>query len=98
MSVPSLVMRYHIDDELMGAGWIDLLPEGPSSVYFVFDPRFQDRSPGTFSALQEIRLALDLNRPWLYLGFFVPSCRSMSYKARFKPYELLIDGCWTRWQ
>jgi leucyl-tRNA---protein transferase len=96
--VSTLVMRYRVDGALIGAGWVDVLPNGLSSVYFAFDPTYRDRSPGTFSALQEICLASELGRPWLYLGFFVPSCRSMSYKARFRPYELLIDGRWNRWR
>ncbi len=95
--VPTMVMRYTVGDELIGAGWIDLLPEGISSVYFAYDPRHASRSPGTLSALHELRFASELGREWYYLGFFVPGCPSMSYKARFRPYELLIDGRWYRW-
>lgn len=95
--VPGLVMRYRVGNELIGAGWVDLLPEGLSSVYFVYHPAHSARSPGTLSALHELRFASELGKSWYHLGFFVPGCSSMAYKARFRPYELLIDGRWHRW-
>ncbi|TVQ37936.1 MAG: arginyltransferase [Spirochaetaceae bacterium] len=96
--VPSLVMRYRLQGRLVGAGWIDLLPNGVSSVYFVFDPCHASRSLGVYSALREIEFAAQLDKRWLYLGFFVPGCSAMSYKARYHPYDLLIDGQWRAWR
>ena len=96
--VPSLVMRYRLGRQLIGAGWVDVLPRGLSSVYYVFDPNYAARSLGVFSVLREIELAAQLNKEWLYLGFFVPGCPSMSYKANYHPYDLLIDGRWHRWR
>ena len=95
--VPSLLMRYRLGRQLVGAGWIDLLPNGVSSVYFVFDSSYASRSLGVFSVLREIELAARLGKRWLYLGFFVPGCPSMSYKANYHPYDLLIDGQWKQW-
>ena len=31
---------------------------------------------------------------WLYLGFWVPGCRKMSYKASYRPIQLLLGGKW----
>ena len=89
------VMRYFADGRLIGAGWIDVLPDGVSSVYFAFDPRESGRSLGTFSMTQEIVYARSLGKKWLYLGFYVPGSRKMAYKANFKPHQLLVNGAWS---
>lgn len=96
--VPSAVMKYHLRDQLIGAGWVDLLPDGVSSVYFVFDPEQSRRSLGVYSAMQELAFASRRGNRWLYFGFFVPGCPAMSYKAKFRPYQLLIDGAWRSWE
>jgi arginine-tRNA-protein transferase len=88
------VMEYRVGDRLVGAGWLDILPEGLSTVYFAFEPAEHKRSLGTFSALKEIELCQELGKPWYYLGYFVPGSPKMSYKTRFRPYQLLMDGEW----
>jgi arginine-tRNA-protein transferase len=30
--------------------------------------------------------------PYVYLGYFVEGCRSLEYKSRFRPNEVLSDG------
>ena len=35
-------------------------------------------------------------RRWLYLGLYVEDCRHLSYKARYRPHERLVDGDWRR--
>lgn len=90
-------MRFRIDGRLVGLGLVDLLPDIVSSVYFYFDPEEARRSLGTFSALQEIDLARETGRSFLYLGYYIRGCREMSYKARFRPCEVLgADGTWRR--
>lgn len=88
-------MRLRVGPRLVGLGIMDLLPDVVSSVYFFFDPDEARRSLGTFSALQEIELARSTNRSYLYLGYYIAGCREMSYKARFRPCEVLHpDGVW----
>jgi arginine-tRNA-protein transferase len=88
------IMEYRLGHTLVGAGWIDVLPEGLSTVYFIFDPDYGHRSLGTFSAMKEIELCRELGKPWYYLGFYVPGSSKMEYKARFRPYQLLLDESW----
>jgi len=93
--VHTRAMRYLVEDRLVGIGWIDLLPNGLSSVYFAFEPAESRRSLGTYSIMKEIDLARDLGKEWLYLGFFVPGSPKMAYKGAFRPCEFAVDGTWT---
>ncbi len=43
-------------------------------------------------ALVERARALGL--PYVYLGYWVPESRKMSYKSRFRPSEVLSGGIW----
>ncbi|MFP4483782.1 MAG: arginyltransferase [Spirochaetaceae bacterium] len=88
------MMLYHVDDRLVGVGWIDVLPTSLSSVYYAFDPEESQRSLGTFSVLKEIELSHSLGKLWHHLGFYVPGCHKMDYKSRFTPHQLLINGEW----
>ncbi|GAK53412.1 arginine-tRNA-protein transferase domain protein [Candidatus Moduliflexus flocculans] len=92
--VTSELMRYYVADRLIGIGWIDMQPDSISSVYCAFDPDESDRSPGTFSILQQVALARSLGKAWVYLGFWVEQSRKMSYKNKFHPCQILRNGRW----
>lgn len=87
---PSLMeMQYRRAGELIGLGIIERFPNSISSVYFFHAPEWRKDSPGTFSVLWEIELARQLGLSWLYLGYWISACRSMAYKNRFRPYQIL---------
>ena len=88
------MMEYRLQGVLVGVGWLDLLANSVSSVYFAFDPTHDRRSLGTFSIMKEIELCRELGLPHLHLGFWVENCQAMSYKNRFQPYQLLVNGRW----
>lgn len=88
------IMAYYLADRLIGVAWMDVLPASLSSVYFAFDPAYSARSLGTFSILQQIALCYKLGKTWLQLGFWIQPCRKMSYKSRFQPCQILVDGNW----
>ncbi len=88
------IMRYRDGDSLIAAAWIDLLPDAISSVYCAYDPACARCSPGTLSILRQIDLCRELHKSWLYLGFYVPASRRMSYKKNFRPHQILIDRQW----
>jgi len=78
---------------------VDALPEGLSAIYFYYDPRERNRSPGTFNVLSILREAAARGLPHVYLGYYVEGCRSLEYKARFCPNEVLgEDGVWRRFR
>jgi leucyl-tRNA---protein transferase len=82
-------LRYFDGETLIGIGLIDLLPESLSSAYFYHAPEWRPLAPGTFSLMCEIELARQRGLKYLYLGYWIEACPSMSYKNRFDPYELL---------
>jgi len=80
---------YYRGNELLAVGLVDVLPDALSSVYFYHDPSWRELSPGTYTVQEEIRFARETGREFLYLGYWVADCGSMSYKNRFRPHELL---------
>ncbi len=83
---------YYIGQKLVGVGYVDRLPAGLSAIYFFHDPDERHRSLGTFNVLSVIRKAAEWKLPHVYLGYFVEGCRSLEYKARFGPHEVLTAG------
>ena len=85
---PALLARYEENGRLLGAGYLDLCSDGLSSVYFVFDPASARLSPGVFSVLREIEETKNMGLSHYYLGYVVPGCERMAYKAGFHPHQL----------
>ena len=81
---------YRLDGRLIAMGVLDLLPHALSAVYFLYHPDFEPWSLGKLSALREVVLARELRRPWYYMGYYIPSCPKMRYKAEYRP-QLVLD-------
>jgi len=81
--------------KLLGVGICDVDSESLSSVYFYFDPAEARRGLGTYAALYELEYAKLNSLAYYYLGYWVDGCRTMEYKANYRPHELLgTDGRW----
>jgi len=86
---------YRIDGELFAIGVLDILPGCVSSVYFMYDKRWERFSPGKLSALREAALAREIREAGvstmnsLYMGFYIHSCPKMRYKGDYSPSYLL---------
>jgi leucyl-tRNA---protein transferase len=86
---------YYLDKQLIGVGYVDRLAEGLSAIYFFYDPDLRKRSLGTFNVLSLLTESLARRLPHLYLGYYVEGCRSLEYKATFKPNQALgPNGVW----
>ncbi len=82
---------YFDEDKLIGVDLIDILEDGISSIYFYYHPDYQEYSLGKLSLYNQINIAKQYNKKWIYLGYYVQDCPSLSYKAQYKPY-LTLDG------
>jgi len=95
--VETLLVRYRTaEGRLVAVSYLDSLPLGLSSVYFIFDPDEGKRSLGVYSVFAEADLLRATGKKWYYLGFWIHGCAKMSYKANFKPCEIAKDGLWKR--
>lgn len=92
----SRTFAFHQEDKLVAVAVTDLLRDGLSAVYTFFDPTLAHLSLGTFSLLWQIELCKRLNRPWLYLGYWIQGCKKMAYKSQFHPHEAYIGGQWVK--
>jgi len=93
--VDTLEFRYRLGRRLVGVSLVDRCPGLLSSVYMYYDPDDRWRGLGTHSILWEIFYSRDHGLEYYYLGYRVAGCPKMSYKANFRPHELLgPDGAW----
>jgi len=81
---------YFLGAALVAVGLVDLAPSASSSIYFFHAPAMRDRSLGVFSMLKELEYAAAIRLRHHYLGYWVPPCPSMVYKADYRPFELLV--------
>lgn len=80
---------YYVGNKLVAVALVDVLPMGVSAVYCYYDPDFAHLSLGTYSILKQIEIAKKMGISHLYLGYNVAQNSSLSYKSRFRPFEVL---------
>ena len=96
----SFHLQFRIDGKLVAVSVVDILPRCLSSVYAFWDPAYSFLSLGKFTALKEIEWVQTHQKPgagfdYYYMGFYIHSCPKMSYKAKYKPSDLLCPEAYT---
>ncbi|MDD2845674.1 MAG: arginyltransferase [Rhodoferax sp.] len=95
----SLLVEFREPSENNGPGvlkmvsLIDPLDDGMSAVYTFYEPE-SGQSYGTYNVLWQIRQAQARGLSYLYLGYWVAQSPKMSYKTRFKPFQIFINKQW----
>lgn len=83
---------------LLAVALIDVMADGLSMVYSFFAPDEHRRSLGTYLILDHVRRALEQQKNYVYLGYWVKGSRKMAYKAKFAPLERLTPSGWIEFQ
>lgn len=90
----SFLIEHRVDNQLLAIALTDELEDGWSAIYTFFDPRFQQRSLGVWSVLSQIQMLQGLQKPYLYLGYWIKGCRKMEYKNEYLPQEYFTGQEW----
>jgi arginine-tRNA-protein transferase len=80
---------YVRDNKLVGVALVDILSNSISSIYCFYDHEYKELSLGKFSILAQIKIAKELDIPYIYLGYWIKDHLSMGYKEKYKPFEVL---------
>lgn len=86
--------RRAADRGLIAASLTDHCPSGLSGVYKFFDPDQARRSLGSMIILWHVQRAIELELPYVYLGYWIADSPKMGYKTRFQPLEQLTPTGW----
>jgi arginine-tRNA-protein transferase len=88
------ILEFRDDQQLCAVAVVDWLPSGLSAMYTFYDPLQGSRGLGVYAILWQVMRARDLGLPHVYLGYWIENCTKMSYKTRFRPYELYLRHRW----
>ncbi|MBT5292857.1 MAG: arginyltransferase [Cellvibrionales bacterium] len=86
--------EFRLNGILLAVSIRDNLTDSFSAIYTFFDPEYSSRSLGSFAVLWLISEARREKLDYVYLGYWIRSCRKMSYKIDYRPIELLLNNRW----
>jgi hypothetical protein len=65
-------------------------------VYFIYHSDFSPQNLGKVSACREAALAKEAGYEYYYMGYYIPTCQKMRYKAAYHPQHVL-DPATNEW-
>ncbi|MCA8963027.1 MAG: arginyltransferase [Planctomycetes bacterium] len=92
----TLELQFRLQARLVGVAYVGESARALNAIYAYFDPGLSRRSLGTLNVLRQIEIGTERSKTFVYLGYWVRECRSMTYKARFRPHELFDGRAWRR--
>jgi len=92
--VDSLLLEFTLGEQVVMVSLVDRLLDGLSAVYTFFEPTLPKRSLGVFNVLTQIEWTQRMGLDYAYLGYWIEASPKMSYKADYRPIEVLRDGKW----
>ena len=92
--VDTKIFHIYKNNIFYGAMLYDVYENSYTANYSFFNPKYKNRSLGTFLILKLIEQAKKEKKKYLYLGYYIKECKKMSYKINFKPIEILKNQKW----
>lgn len=93
-NVESRLIEFRKGGSLKMVSVVDIVEDGVSAVYTFYDATDTSCSYGTYGVLWQIEWTRQLEKPYLYLGYWISECRKMAYKQKFTPLQALEDVTW----
>lgn len=90
----TVFVEFSINNELAGVAVVDQLDNALSAVYTFFEPKFASYGLGVYAVLWQIEQAKAQKKEFLYLGFWIQTCRKMAYKSNYQPLQILRNKQW----
>ena len=87
-------LEFYLDHQLIGCAVVDVLPDSLSAIYTYFDPAHDRRGLGNLAVLLQIKIAAEMGKRYVYLGYWIEDCQKMSYKKQYQPIELFEENSW----
>lgn len=87
-------VEFRLQNKLIAVAVTDHLTNGLSALYTFFDPELSNRSLGTYAILWQIKRCKQINKNWLYLGYWIDESKKMQYKKNFRPLEIFQNDQW----
>ncbi|TKB43746.1 arginyltransferase [Thalassotalea mangrovi] len=95
-NISQLFIELYLEQKLVSVAVTDNLPNALSALYTFYDPDLPKRSLGILSILSQIKVAQQLQKNFLYLGYQIDDCSKMNYKSRYFPHQRLQGERWQR--
>lgn len=93
-NVETVLVEFRENGVLKMVSVVDCVKDGLSAVYTFYDCNDPNASYGTYGILWLIDWCARIERPYLYLGYWIAESRKMAYKQGFHPLEALLEGEW----
>ena len=81
-------------NNLIAVAVTDKLDDALSAVYTFYDPDYRQYGLGVVSILNQLKVARELQKRYLYLGYQIDDCKKMNYKNRYFPHQILVKNQW----
>ena len=93
------VTRYYCfysGEDLVAVAVTDELSDCLSAIYTFYDPTLNRQSLGNYAILWQIDHARRQGLDYVYLGYWIKSCRKMAYKSLYRPMEIYLNDQWVK--
>ena len=98
-SVNTILCEYSLkinnSKNIVAVSLTDVIEDGLSMVYSFYEPELSELSLGKYMILDHVNLAIEMNLPYLYLGYWVKGSAKMEYKSQYEPLEVFMNGKWS---